>query len=111
VIFRKAGIELDKTINEDYFIQKPINNEALIRRLNKSDEGGKKGYRTFGRITDSGEISLLFLDKKGNPQPYDDISPIIMRNEPTEILYVFTKENYKHKLSGICQYAFSKVFQ
>lgn len=76
---------------------------ALIIVHRESDEGGKKGYRTFGRITDSGEIPLLFLDKKGNPQPYDDISPIIMRNEPTEILYVFTKENYKHKLSGICK--------
>ena len=31
--FRKIYSELDKTINEDYFIQKPINVEDLVKHL------------------------------------------------------------------------------
>ena len=31
--FRKTRLVLGKTINEDYFIQKPIKNEKLIRKL------------------------------------------------------------------------------
>ena len=31
--FRKTRLVLGKTINEDYFIQKPIKNEDLIRKL------------------------------------------------------------------------------
>jgi hypothetical protein len=79
-----------------------ISNDLIIVHR-ESDEGGKKGYRTFGRITDSGEIPLMFLDKKANPQPYDDISPIIMRNDPTEILYVFTKDAHKSKVATACK--------
>ena len=33
--FRKIYSELDKTINEDYFIQKPINAEDLVKHLNR----------------------------------------------------------------------------
>jgi hypothetical protein len=31
--FRKARYEFGRTIGEDYFIQKPINNEDLIKQL------------------------------------------------------------------------------
>jgi CheY-like chemotaxis protein len=31
--FRKRRLEMGKTINEDYFIQKPIKNEDLIKKL------------------------------------------------------------------------------
>jgi DNA-binding response OmpR family regulator len=31
--FRKTRLELGKTINEDYFIQKPINTEDLVKKL------------------------------------------------------------------------------
>jgi hypothetical protein len=31
--FRKTRLVLGKTINEDYFIQKPINTKDLIRKL------------------------------------------------------------------------------
>jgi CheY-like chemotaxis protein len=31
--FRKTRLELSKTINEDYFIQKPIKTEDLIKKL------------------------------------------------------------------------------
>jgi DNA-binding response OmpR family regulator len=33
--FRKIYSELDKTINEDYFIQKPINAEDLVKHLTR----------------------------------------------------------------------------
>jgi DNA-binding response OmpR family regulator len=32
--FRKIRLELGKTINEDYFIQKPIEIEKLVKKLN-----------------------------------------------------------------------------
>jgi DNA-binding response OmpR family regulator len=32
--FRKTRLALGKTINEDYFIQKPINTKDLIKKLN-----------------------------------------------------------------------------
>jgi uncharacterized protein len=69
----------------------------------ESDEGGKKSYRTFGRITDSGEIPLMFLDEKGHPHPYDEISPIVMRNEPSQVLYVFTNAKYRSQVSAACR--------
>ena len=31
--FRKIGLVLDKTINEDYFIRKPIHTKDLIKKL------------------------------------------------------------------------------
>ena len=31
--FRKTRMTLDKTINEDYFIQKPIKTEDLVKKL------------------------------------------------------------------------------
>ena len=33
--FRKIRFELDKTIDEDYFIQKPINAEDLVKHLTR----------------------------------------------------------------------------
>ena len=33
--FRKIHSELDKIINEDYFIQKPINAEDLVKHLTR----------------------------------------------------------------------------
>ncbi len=71
-----------------------------------SEEGGFKSYRTFGRVTEANEIPIIYIDKKGCPKPYDDRSPISLRKEPSEILYVFTRPDFKDKVAASCSKCF-----
>jgi len=80
-------------------------NYILVHKAD--DEGGKKGYRDFGRLIDSKEFPMIYIDKNGKNHSYDDISPIRVTTEPYETLYVFTLDKYKNKVAKICNKIFS----
>jgi len=69
----------------------------------ESEEGGLKSYRTFGRVVESGDTPMMYIPQDGSPQLVDDRSPISLRKEPSKILYVFTKKEYKDKVSKVCK--------
>lgn len=72
----------------------------------ESEEGGLKSYRTFGRVTESGDIPIMYVDKQNKPYSYEDKSPIRLRNEPSQILYIFTKKEFKEKIAKACEEKF-----
>jgi hypothetical protein len=69
----------------------------------ESEEGGLRSYRSFGHVTESGEIPIMYIDRNGKPRPYDDKSPISLRKEPSKLLYIFTKKEYRDKVSQVCR--------
>lgn len=71
-----------------------------------SDEGGLKSYRTFGRVTEANEIPIMYIDKTGQPKPYDDRSPISLRKEASQILYVFARKDFREKVRRVCEQKF-----
>lgn len=79
-----------------------VNTEFVITHK-ESEEGGLKSYRTFGRVTESNEIPIMYIDRDGKPHLYDDMSPITLRKEPSQVLYVFAKKEYKDKVVEVCK--------
>ncbi|MGQ9719543.1 MAG: hypothetical protein ACUVWK_06895 [Nitrososphaerales archaeon] len=60
-----------------------------------SYEEALKMYQSFGKSVESGEIPLMFVDSHGREMPYEDKSPISVK-EGDKIVYVFCpKEKVK----------------
>jgi hypothetical protein len=72
----------------------------------ESEEGGLSSYKSFGSVAESGDIPMLYIDRDGKAQPYEDRSPISLRKEPSQILYIFTKKAFQGKVSEICKQKF-----
>jgi HD superfamily phosphohydrolase len=100
-IWKKDERALENEISDEV----GVNGEPIIVHK-ESEEGGLKSYRTFGRMTESGEIPLMYTDRDGKPHLYDERSPITLRKEPSRILYVFAKEEYKNKINEFCKKRF-----
>lgn len=69
----------------------------------ESGEGGLAAFRTFGRVTEAGEIPIMYIDQNGSPQVSEDRSPFGLRTEPSQLLYIFTKRDYREKVSAVCK--------
>lgn len=93
---------------EDDILEKEIADKANVPQegiicYKESQEAGFKGYWTFGHITESGEIPILYLDSEGKPHPYEDKSPITLQKEAPTILYIFTRKEYREPVSSACK--------
>jgi HD superfamily phosphohydrolase len=96
-IWKKAESELEQQLSSDAGVPAEL---VIVHK--DSEEGGLKSYRTFGRVTEANEIPIIYIDKNGEPKPYDDRSPISLRKDPSEIIYVFTRKDLKDKLASVC---------
>ena len=63
--------------------------EELVFAIQQSDESALKMYHDFGRVAESGDVPLLYLDENGRPQPYEDVSPISVKKEATQLLSIY----------------------
>ena len=95
-IWKKYEGTLEKEIADEA----GVNSEFVITRVKKA---AWKAIGTFGRVTESNEIPIMYIDRDRKPQLYDDMSPITLRKEPSQVLYVFTKKEYKDKVVEVCK--------
>ncbi len=91
----------EKDLEQQLAADANVNSDLVIVHKD-SEEGGLKSYRTFGRVTEANEIPIIYIDKNGEPKPYDDRSPISLRKEPSEILYVFARRDLKDRVAPVC---------
>jgi hypothetical protein len=68
----------------------------------ESEEEALKSYRTFGSVTQAGDMPTLYLDSDQNPHSYEDRSPIGIIKDPPRKLYVFTNSEYREKVEEAC---------
>lgn len=66
--------------------------------VHSESEEALKSYRTFGSVTQAGDMPMLYLDNDQNPYPYEDRSRIGIIKDPPRKLYVFTRSEYSGTL-------------
>jgi len=74
----------------------------------ESESDALKSYRSFGSATQAGDIPMLYIDADGKPKPYEDVSPIRIKEEPSITFYIFTKGDYRAKGKAECRKLFDK---
>jgi hypothetical protein len=81
-----------------------IPKELVIIHI-ESDEPGLKSYKSFDAAAKSDEFPFLYLDHNGKIRSTEDKFSLATKGAAPKMLYVFTKEGYKHKNCSFVQKA------
>jgi HD superfamily phosphohydrolase len=90
-----------KELEQSIATELGIDQEFVIA-YGESEVDALKSYRNFGTATQAGDIPMLYIDSKGKSKPYEDVSPIRIKEEPSITFYVFTKDEKRTKGRMVC---------